>query len=268
MKKKNFSSSFSSKRNSSGKKNFSTREKNPENSAKGIRLNQYLAHAGVASRREADELIKTGIVEINGKIVTKLGYRVLSGDRVKFDGRFLYPERKVYVLLNKPKGFLTTTRDEKNRKTVMDLIANASPYRLYPVGRLDRQTTGVLLLTNDGDLAKKMTHPAHQIKKIYHVVLDRKLQGSDFEKIREGVRLPEGKAKINVISYVQGATKNEIGLELHIGWNRVVRRIFEVLGYEVTKLDRVSFGGLTKKALKRGQWRILTEKEVSFLKIL
>lgn len=268
MKKKNFPSSLSSKRISFRKKRISAQKKNPEGSAEGIRLNQYLAHAGVASRREADELIKTGIVEVNGKIITELGHRVLSGDRVKFDGRFLHPEKKVYVLLNKPKGFLTTTRDEKNRKTVMDLIANASPYRLYPVGRLDRQTTGVLLLTNDGDLAKKMTHPAHQIKKIYHVILDRKFQGGDFEKIREGVRLPEGKTKIDAISYVQGATKNEIGLELHIGWNRVVRRIFEALGYEVTKLDRVSFGGLTKKALKRGQWRILTEKEVNFLKML
>ena len=272
MEKKNFPS-FSSKRNSFKKnsfvqRNFSTRGKKIESSSEGMRLNQYLAHSGVASRREADELIKAGIVEINGKIIINLGCRVFPGDHVKFDGQFLYPEKKVYILLNKPKGFLTTTHDEKNRKTIMDLIANISPRRLYPVGRLDRQTTGVLLLTNDGDLAKKMTHPTHQIKKNYHIILDKKLQGSDFEKIREGVRLPEGKVKIDAISYIQGAEKNEIGLELHIGWNRIVRRIFKVLGYEVTKLDRVSFGGLTKKSLKRGKWRVLTEKEVNLLKVL
>lgn len=265
MKKK---TSFPYRGDFSSRKKKSIEKKNPGNSSQGIRLNRYLANAGLASRRQADELIKTGVVEVNGKVVTELGCRVRSEDLVRFDNRLVRPEKKVYVLLNKPKGFLTTAQDEKNRKTVMDLVSNASPYRLYPVGRLDRQTTGVLLFTNDGDLTKKMTHPAYKVKKIYHVILNKKIQGSDFEKIREGIRLPEGKVKVDAISYVQGAPKNEIGLELHIGWNRVVRRIFETLGYEVVKLDRVCFGGLTKKTLKRGQWRILTQKEINFLKML
>ncbi|XOD68412.1 MAG: pseudouridine synthase [Flavobacteriales bacterium AspAUS03] len=237
------------------------------NGATTIRLNRYLAHAGLASRREADELIKTGMVEINGKVITELGYKILPTDRVKFDGRYIFPEKKVYILLNKPKGFITTTQDEKGRRTVMDLVAKASSSRIYPVGRLDRQTTGVLLLTNDGNLVKKLTHPKYQVKKIYHVVLHRKLEGADLEKIKKGIYLAEGKVQIDAISYVQNAKKNELGIELHIGWNRVIRRVFETLDYEVTRLDRVSFGGLTKKNVKRGQWRTLTQKEIHFLKI-
>lgn len=232
-----------------------------KNLLKGIRLNRYLAHSGVSSRRTSETFIKTGIVEINGKIVKEPGYRVFPNDRVKFYNRFLYPEEKVYILLNKPKGFITTTRDEKNRKTVMDLVSNASPYRLYPVGRLDKQTTGVLLFTNNGDLAEKMIHPKYHLRKIYHVRLNRKFKIFDFETIKKGINFPEGKAKIDVISYIQGIQKNRVSLTLHIGWNRIVRRIFEYLGYKIVNLDRISFCGLTKKSLKKGQWRIITEKE-------
>ncbi|XOD67171.1 MAG: pseudouridine synthase [Flavobacteriales bacterium Tduv] len=233
-----------------------------------IRLNRYLAHAGLASRREADELIKSGVIQVNGKVISELGHKILPTDQVKFDGRYLSPEKKVYILLNKPKGFITTTQDEKGRKTVMNLVSKAPSCRIYPVGRLDRQTTGVLLLTNDGDLANKLTHPKNQVKKVYHVVLDKKVKSSDLEKIRKGVYLSEGKAIVDTVSYVQGSPKNELGLELHIGWNRVVRRIFETLGYEVDKLDRVSLGGFTNKNVKRGQWRTLTQKEIIFLKML
>lgn len=233
-----------------------------------VRLNRYLAHAGLASRRKADELIKAGVVEVNGKVITELGHKILQTDQVKFDGHYISPDKKVYILLNKPKGFITTVKDEKGRKTVMDLVARAASCRIYPVGRLDRQTTGILLLTNDGDLVKKLTHPKHKVKKVYHVVLNKRVESSDLEKIRKGIHLPEGKAIVDSIFYVQGAPKNELGIELHIGWNRVVRRIFETLGYEVTKLDRVSFGGLTKKNIKRGRWRNLTQKEISFLKML
>ena len=236
--------------------------------ADGIRLNKYLAHAGIASRREADELILTGVVEVNGKVVQELGYKVQPTDTVRFDGRELKAERKVYVLLNKPKGFITTTNDEKMRKTVMDLVANASPYRIYPVGRLDRATTGVLLLTNDGDMAKKLTHPKHGVKKIYHVTLDKSLSLGDLHKIQEGIQLEEGVAVVDKISFIESKAKNELGVEINIGWNRVIRRIFESLGYEVTKLDRVYFGGLTKKGVNRGEWKILTEQEVNNLKML
>ena len=233
-----------------------------------IRLNKYIANSGICSRREADELITQGLVEVNGKVVTEMGYQVQKTDRVVFDGQSITPEKPVYVLLNKPKGYISTTKDEKARKTVMDLVANASPYRLFPVGRLDRQTTGLILLTNDGHLTKKLTHPSFGVKKIYHVTLDRKLSVEDLRTIADGVRLEEGVAEVDSISYIEGKPKNEVGIEIHIGWNRVVRRIFKKMGYEVEALDRVIFAGLTKKNIKRGHWRILTEMEVNNLKML
>ncbi|WKS94575.1 pseudouridine synthase [Riemerella columbina] len=233
-----------------------------------IRLNKYIANSGICSRREADELIQQGLVEVNGKVVTEMGYQVQKTDKVSFDGQNLTPEKPVYVLLNKPKGYISTTKDEKARKTVMELTANASPYRIFPVGRLDRQTTGVILLTNDGHLTKKLTHPSFNIKKIYHVTLDRKLSREDMNTIAEGIRLEEGVAEVDHISYIEGKPKNEIGIEIHIGWNRVIRRIFQRLGYEVEALDRVMFAGLTKKNIKRGHWRILTDLEVNNLKML
>ena len=233
-----------------------------------IRLNKYIANSGICSRREADELITQGLVEVNGKVVTEMGYQVQKTDRVVFDGQSITPEKPVYVLLNKPKGYISTTKDEKARKTVMDLVANASPYRLFPVGRLDRQTTGLILLTNDGHLTKKLTHPSFGVKKIYHVTLDRKLSVEDLRTIADGVRLEEGVAEVDSISYMEGKPKNEVGIEIHIGWNRVVRRIFKKMGYEVEALDRVIFAGLTKKNIKRGHWRILTEMEVNNLKML
>ncbi|MGV8915386.1 MAG: pseudouridine synthase [Kaistella sp.] len=233
-----------------------------------IRLNKYIANSGICSRREADQLISQGLVQVNGKPVTEMGYQVQKTDRVIFDGQGITPEKPVYVLLNKPKGYISTTKDEKARKTVMDLVANASPYRVFPVGRLDRSTTGVILLTNDGHMTKKLTHPSFNMKKIYHVTLDRKLDRADLNAIAEGVRLEEGVAEVDSISYIEGKPKNEVGIEIHIGWNRVVRRIFQRLGYEVELLDRVMFAGLTKKNIKRGHWRILTELEVNNLKMM
>lgn len=233
-----------------------------------IRLNKYIANSGICSRREADELITQGLVEVNGKVVTEMGYQVQKTDRVVFDGQSITPEKPVYVVLNKPKGYISTTKDEKARKTVMDLVANASPYRLFPVGRLDRTTTGVILLTNDGHLTKKLTHPSFNVRKIYHITLDRKLSTEDLKTIAEGIRLEEGIAEVDSISFIEGKPKNEVGIEIHIGWNRVIRRIFQKLGYEVETLDRVMFAGLTKKNIKRGHWRILTELEVNNLKML
>ncbi|UOU97563.1 rRNA pseudouridine synthase [Chryseobacterium daecheongense] len=233
-----------------------------------IRLNKYIANSGICSRREADELITQGLVEVNGKVVTEMGYQVQKTDRVIFDGQNITPEKPVYVLLNKPKGYISTTKDDKARKTVMDLVANASPYRVFPVGRLDRSTTGVILLTNDGHMTKKLTHPSFNVKKIYHVTLDRKLSTEDMKTIAEGIRLEEGVATVDQISFIEGKPKNEVGIEIHIGWNRVIRRIFQRLGYEVEALDRVMFAGLTKKNIKRGHWRILTELEVNNLKML
>ncbi len=233
-----------------------------------IRLNKYIANSGICSRREADELIEQGLVEVNGTVVTEMGYQVEKTDRVVFDGQNITPEKPVYVLLNKPKGYISTTKDEKARKTVMDLVANASPYRLFPVGRLDRTSMGVILLTNDGHLTKKLTHQSFNVKKIYHVSLDRKLSTDDLRLIAEGVRLEEGVAEVDSISFIEGKPKNEVGIEIHSGWNRVIRRIFHKLGYEVETLDRVMFAGLTKKNIKRGHWRILTELEVNNLKML
>lgn len=245
-----------------------------ENLSGEIRLNKYLSHAGVASRRKADELIKEGKVTVNGTVITEMGYKVTRHDKVEFEGRLLNPEKKYYLLLNKPKDFITTVSDEKKRKTVMDLIRSAyrqikSPVkpRLYPVGRLDRNTTGVLLITNDGELAQKLTHPSAEIKKIYHVVLNKKLRKEDFDKIAEGgVVLEDGIAEVDAIAYPNPKNKAEVGVEIHTGKNRFVRRLFEALGYEIKKLDRVYFAGLTKKDLPRGKWRFLQEEEVRLLK--
>ncbi|MFU8844422.1 MAG: pseudouridine synthase [Bacteroidales bacterium] len=233
-----------------------------------VRLNKYIANAGVCSRREADQLILSGIIKVNGKVVTDLGTKVNLTDKVQYDNKVLKPEKKNYILLNKPKGFITTTDDPFDRKTVMFLVKNACRERVYPVGRLDRNTTGLLLLTNDGELAKKLTHPRHKIPKIYHVTLDKNLKKADFQKIMDGINLEEGFIKVDGIAYVKEAEHHkEIGVELHSGLNRVVRRIFESLDYQVVKLDRVSFAGLTKKDVPRGKWRFLTDKEVSFLKM-
>lgn len=233
-----------------------------------IRLNKYIANSGICSRREADDLIVQGLVEVNGKVVTEMGYQVEKTDKVVFDGQGITPEKPVYVLLNKPKGYISTTKDDKARKTVMDLVANASPYRLFPVGRLDRSTTGVILLTNDGHMTKKLTHPSFDSKKIYHVTLDKKLTNEDMKLIAEGIRLEEGIAVVDQISFIEGKPRNEIGMEISIGWNRLIRRIFQRLGYEVEALDRVMFAGMTKKNIKRGHWRILTDLEVNNLKML
>lgn len=233
-----------------------------------IRLNRYIANAGICSRREADTYIAAGNVTVNGKPVTEMGYKVKRSDDVRFDGKRLSLEKKEYILLNKPKNFITTTSDEKGRRTVMELISSASNARLLPVGRLDRNTTGLLLFTNDGDLAKTLTHPKHGVRKIYHVHLDKSLSLADLHKIEAGLELEDGPIEVDSISFIQGAPKKEIGVEIHSGRNRIVRRIFEHLGYEVIKLDRVVFAGLTKKDLPRGHWRHLTEQELINLKMI
>ena len=233
-----------------------------------IRLNKYLSTAGVCSRREADTFIAAGTVSVNGKVITEMGYKVSPDDEVRFNGALLRPEKKAYVLLNKPKNFITTTRDERGRRTVMELVANASKSRLLPVGRLDRNTTGLLLFTNDGDLAKKLTHPKHGVSKLYHVFLNKPLRAADLEKIRAGLHLEDGRVKVDDVSFIDSAGKTEVGLKIHSGRNRIVRRIFEHLGYEVMKLDRVVFAGLTKKDLPRGHWRYLTKQEVINLKMI
>lgn len=232
-----------------------------------IRLNKYIAAAGICSRREADELISAGLITVNGKSVTRLGSKVNPGDEVRYNGERIRTERKVYLLLNKPKDYVTTTDDPKERKTVMLLIRDACKERVYPVGRLDRNTTGVLLFTNDGELAKKMTHPSSNKKKIYHVFLDKSLSAGDLKQLAEGVTLEDGWIQPDAISYASAENKREVGLEIHSGRNRIVRRMFESLGYRVDKLDRVYFGGLTKKNLPRGKWRFLTEKEINTLKM-
>ena len=232
-----------------------------------LRLNKFLANAGVCSRREADEFIQAGVVTVNGEVVTELGTKILRSDEVKFHDAPVTLEKKVYVLLNKPKDYVTTSDDPQQRKTVMDLVKDVCPERIYPVGRLDRNTTGVLLLTNDGDLASKLTHPKFLKKKVYHVHLDKNLTAHDMEQIREGVTLEDGEIKADAIEYADDRDKAQVGIEIHSGKNRIVRRIFESLGYRVTKLDRVQFAGLTKKNLRRGDWRFLTEKEVDMLRM-
>ncbi len=232
-----------------------------------IRLNRYIANAGICSRREADNYISAGLVSVNGEIVSEVGTKVFPSDDVRYNGERLKAEKNVYILLNKPKDYITTSDDPDGRKTVMELIAKACKERVYPVGRLDRSTTGILLFTNDGDLAKKLTHPSSNIKKVYHVELDKTLKKNDFQKMIDGIELEDGVSAVDEISYDAGGDKKQVGVQLHSGKNRIVRRMFEQLGYEVRKLDRVVFAGLTKKDLPRGRWRLLSETEVGMLKM-
>jgi 23S rRNA pseudouridine2605 synthase len=232
-----------------------------------MRLNRYIANAGLCSRREADTYIATGCVTVNGKIVSEMGHQVLQGDSVSFNGRIITSEKKVYVLLNKPKGYVTTLEDPHADKTVMELVASACPERIYPVGRLDKNTTGLLLFTNDGDLTKRLTHPKYNRKKIYHVFTDVNVTKGHLQEIVDGVTLEDGFVAADSVSYVKEDDKKQVGIEIHSGKNKIVRRIFEHLGYKVDKLDRVYFCGLTKKDLPRGRWRMLTQEEVNMLKM-
>lgn len=232
----------------------------------GIRLNRFIASAGVCSRREADELILKGLISVNGKTVKELGFKIKRNDEVKYKNKRLIPEKKVYILMNKPKDYVTTTSDPHAEKTVMDIIGDKTGVRLYPVGRLDKNTTGVLLLTNDGELAKKLTHPGYRRKKVYHVFLDRDVTRKDLEALVNGIDIGGETVAADSAAYAAGEDKSQVGLEIHSGQNHVVRRMFESLGYQVRKLDRVYFAGLTKKNLPRGRWRYLTDKEISMLK--
>lgn len=232
-----------------------------------IRLNRFIANSGMCSRREADTYIATGCVTVNGDIISEMGYKVKMGDTVSFNGQLLTIEKKVYVLLNKPKGFVTTVEDAHAEKTVMELVQNACYERIYPVGRLDKNTTGLLLFTNDGDLTKRLTHPKYNRKKIYHVHLDQKVTRAHLDEIVNGVTLEDGFVAADSVSYADEEDKKQVGIEIHSGKNKIVRRIFEHLGYKVMKLDRVYFCGLTKKNLPRGKWRFLTQEEVNMLKM-
>ncbi|MDX9747390.1 MAG: pseudouridine synthase [Paludibacter sp.] len=234
---------------------------------KPVRLNKFLANAGICSRREADEFIRTGVITVNGELVTEMGVKVMHSDKVMFHNQLVRSERKVYILLNKPKDTVTTSEDTHERRTVLDLVKNACSERIYPVGRLDRNTTGVLLLTNDGDLASKLTHPKYDKKKIYHVTLDKPLEIPDFEAVLSGVTLDEEKIAADELNFIKDDDFRQVGIQIHSGQNRVVRRIFEKLGYKVVRLDRVFFAGLTKKNLPRGKYRFLTEREVNMLKM-
>ncbi len=230
-------------------------------------LNKYISHAGVAARREAAEIVKKGLVKVNGETVTEPGHKVSEKDEVRVNGKKIFPARNlVYILLNKPKDYITTTDDPQGRKTVLDIIGKATPERVYPVGRLDRNTSGVLLLTNDGELAQKLTHPSNEIKKVYHVTLNKPLEKNDFDSILKGIKLDDGPASVDALAYADNKDKTQLGVEIHSGRNRIVRRIFEHLGYDVKNLDRVIFAGLTKKNIERGKWRFLSEKEVRDLK--
>lgn len=249
----------------SQKKQLEYKKANPFAESEEIRLNRYISIAGVCSRRDADKLITEGKVAVNGQVVTELGVKVRKSDIVEVEGKLAVPERKVYLVLNKPKDYVTTVEDPQERKTVMSLIEGACQERIYPVGRLDRMTTGVLLFTNDGDLAKKLTHPSYEHKKIYHVFLNKPLALEDFAKISDGIELEDGEIAADEISYTSD-DRTEVGIQIHSGRNRIVRRIFEHLGYEIVKLDRVYFAGLTKKDLPRGHWRMLTAKEVNYIK--
>ncbi|GAB1308817.1 hypothetical protein KH5_15000 [Urechidicola sp. KH5] len=275
--KKNIPQSSSKKKNT---KNFRAHPERVKNFKKassdkpkkgtndGIRLNKFIANAGVCSRREADVFIAAGNASVNGKIVTEMGYKVQPTDTVHFDGQLLTQETKRYVLLNKPKNYITTMEDDRGRRTVMDLIASASKERIYPVGRLDRNTTGLLLFTNDGEMAKKLTHPKHNVRKLYHATLDKKLALKDLQAIGENFMLEGKMVYVDAISYIEGQPKTEVGIEIHSGRNRIVRKIFDHFGYTVTKLDRVIFSGLTKKNLPRGHYRHLTQQEVINLQML
>lgn len=259
-----------------GKQNLASEFNAPKKTARQVatqkepgamRLNRYVANAGLCSRREADTFIATGCVTVNGKIVSEMGYQVLPGQVVSFNGKIISAEKKVYVLLNKPKGYVTTLDDPHADKTVMELVANACHERIYPVGRLDKNTTGLLLFTNDGDLTKLLTHPKYNRKKIYHVFLDQKVTRNHLQEIIDGVTLEDGFVAADSVSYVTEDDKKQVGIEIHSGKNKIVRRIFEHLGYKVEKLDRVYFCGLTKKDLPRGRWRFLTDEEVNLLKM-
>lgn len=232
-----------------------------------IRLNRYLANAGICSRRQADDYITSGVVSINGKVITELGTKVLPGDEVKFNNEKINQEKKVYILLNKPKDYITTADDDRGRKTVLELIRGACRERVMPVGRLDRNTTGIILLTNDGDLTAKLTHPRSNKKKIYHVFLDKNIKKDDMLALTKGIELDDGFIKADEISYVDPIDKSQVGVEIHSGRNRVIRRMFEHFNYKVIRLDRVYFAGLTKKGLPRGQWRLLTDNEIKMLKM-
>jgi len=234
--------------------------------SEGIRLNKYIANTGLCSRREADDLIRAGLISVNGRVTNILGTKVAPSDVIKYDGKILSKEKKVYILLNKPKDFVTTTDDPYARKKVTDLVQRACPERVYPVGRLDRMTTGVLLLTNDGELTTRLTHPKYNRKKIYHVFLNKNVKGDDLDQLVNGIDLPDGKVFADAAAYVDPADKKQVGIEIHSGKNRILRRIFEHLGYRIIKLDRVYFAGLTKKGLARGEWRYLKEKEIIMLK--
>ena len=248
------------------KKQIEYKEKNYDPD-EPVRLNRYLANAGVCSRREADTFTQAGVVKVNGVVVTELGTKVKRSDEVMFHDQAINMEKKVYVLLNKPKDYVTTSDDPQNRKTVMELVKNACRERIYPVGRLDRNTTGVLLFTNDGDLATKLTHPQYLKKKIYHVFCDKNVTAADLRQIADGIMLEDGEIHADAIDYAHETDKKQVGIEIHSGRNRIVRRIFEHLGYKVVKLDRVYFAGLTKKNVKRGDWRFLTQDEVNMLKM-
>ncbi len=251
------------------KKSASSKQKQASaDESTGIRLNKYISNSGICSRREADTYIEHGSVSVNGKLMTQMGYKVQPTDEVRFDGTLISIEQKRYILLNKPKNYITTMEDDRGRKTVMEIVADATKERIYPVGRLDRNTTGLLLFTNDGELAKKLTHPKHDVRKLYHASLDRKLSISDLDKLRGDVVIEGKKVFIDAVSYVEGERKTEVGIEIHSGRNRIVRKIFENFGYTVTKLDRVIFAGMTKRNLPRGRWRELTELEVNSLKML
>lgn len=232
-----------------------------------IRLNKYISNSGVCSRREADKIIADGLVSVNGQVVTELGFKVSIDDEVRYEGKLLNPERKVYLLLNKPRGFVTTLDDPHAERTVMQLIENACKERIYPVGRLDMQTTGVLLFTNDGELAKKLTHPSYEKEKVYHVQLDNDLTQEDLKKIKQGFELEDGFIAADDIQLIDPTDARHVGIEIHSGKNRIVRRIFNHLGYNVVRLDRVMFAGLTKKDLPRGRYRFLTPQEINFLKM-
>lgn len=232
-------------------------------------LNKFIAHAGVCARREAAELVKQGLVKVNGSVISEPGFKVTANDKITFKGKQLFTQRNlVYILLNKPKDYITTAKDPEGRKTVFDLLKNATNERVYSVGRLDRNTTGVLLLTNDGDLAQKLTHPSFEVKKLYEVKLDKPLTKKDFETILNGITLDDGFVKADALAYADTKDKSVIGIEIHSGRNRIVRRIFEHLGYDVKNLDRVMFANLTKKNVDRGKWRFLTEKEIRLLKYM
>ncbi len=251
------------------KGNIRPKKQAPQKDDGLIRLNRYIANAGICSRRKADELIAAGVVSVNGTVVSELGHKVDPGkDVIRYNGETLKREKSIYVLLNKPKDYITTTEDPQERRTVMHLVEKASRERIYPVGRLDRNTTGLLLMTNDGDLADKLSHPRNSVTKIYNVELNKSLTQGDLNKIEYGLELEDGLIKPDAISYVQGGSKREVGIQIHTGKNRIVRRIFEHLGYEVVKLDRVIYGNLTKKDLPRGRWRYLEEKEIIQLKHL